>query len=90
MALNKDYVNKQELVTLYHRVNNVMFRDGVLKCTLFSYPSQEIREAAKNRPMTITNFTFNITAEEEESMGIRALCYKKIKELPDWADAEDC
>ena len=28
--------------------------------------------------------------EEEESMGIRQLAYKKIKELPDWADAEDC
>ena len=90
MALNKEYVTRRETTASYHRVRNVMFRDGILKCTLFSYDSKEARDANVNRPVAVVNFTFSISPEEEAAHGIRPLCYKKIKELEAWADAEDC
>jgi hypothetical protein len=90
MALNKEYVTRRETTVSYHRIRNVMFRDGILKCTLLSYESKEAREANINRPLAVVNFTFSISPEEETANGIRPLCYKKIKELEAWADAEDC
>ena len=51
--------------------------------------SQE-NTANKKKAADSQFFRFEITTEEEESMGIRALCYTKIKELLNWSDAEDC
>jgi hypothetical protein len=31
-----------------------------------------------------------IKEKRKESMGIRKLAYKKIKELPEWEGSEDC
>lgn len=88
MALSKEIKNNQGIVTTYHKVSNVTLRDGRLSCTLDSYVSTEYRNAEQSADSSM--FRFNITLAEEESMGIRALCYSKIKELEDWADASDC
>jgi hypothetical protein len=88
MALNKALTNDQGIVTNYHKVSRVSLDGGRLNCNIDSYVSKDYRDAGK--PADSSVFRFKITLEEEESMGIRALCYKKIKELDDWKDAEDC
>ena len=88
MALNKTVTNSHGIVTNYHRVDNAALRRDRLSCDLISYASKDYR--ATNMAAVRSKFVFNITLAEEESMGIRALCYKKIKELDDWKDAEDC
>lgn len=88
MALNKEYVTRRGNIATYHRVRDVMFRDGRLKCTLVSYASKEDRKL--NKTLEMTPFAFTITSEEETSAGVRELCYNKIKLQEAWADAEDC
>lgn len=88
MALSKQVVNKDGVVTNYHKVIQVNLQDNALSCFVNSYVSKEYREL--ERPADHQLFSFEISVEEEESMGIRQLVYKKIKELPEWADAEDC
>lgn len=88
MALNKQLVNNNGVVTNYHRVSHVSLDNNILHCSVDSYVSSEYRELEKHADTS--HFSFNITIEEEESMGIRALCYTKIKGLKDWADAADC
>ena len=88
MALQKQYVNKQGITTNYHKIGSATLRDGVLTCFLDSYVSKDYRESEQCADSSV--FRFDITVEEEESMGIRALCYSKIKELEDWSDAVDC
>lgn len=53
-----------------------------------SYVSKEYREL--KHPAMQEEEIFGFTVEEEESMGIRQLAYKKFKELEKWADAIDC
>ena len=89
MALAKNLVSKEGYTTTYHRIYSVNLTSGnELTCHIDSYVSKEYRNL--KRPAQSHFFYFTITVEEEESMGIRQLAYKKIKELPDWADAEDC
>ena len=88
MALFKDIVSSEGFVTTYHKVNEVSLRDNVMNCVVNSYVSKEYREL--ERPADRQFFHFEITVEEEESMGIRKLAYTKIKELEDWADAVNC
>lgn len=88
MALSKDIVSSEGFVTTYHKVNEVSLRDNVMNCVVNSYVSKEYREL--ERPADRQFFHFEITVEEEESMGIRQLAYKKIKELEEWSDAIDC
>lgn len=88
MALSKNIISSEGFTTTYHKVNEVSLRNGVLNCVVNSYVSQEYREL--ERPADRQFFHFDITVEEEESMGIRQLAYKKIKELEEWADATDC
>ena len=88
MALSKSITNDVGVVTTYHKIQNVSLYEGTLHCMLNSYDSKDYRVIDK--PAETTTFNFNITVEEEESMGVRALCYKKIKELDSWTDAEDC
>ena len=90
MALNKALTKDKGIVTNYHKISHMSYIPGRrLCCTLDSYKSEEFRNAGRPASFS-TAFRFNPTVEEEESMGIRALCYKKIKELDDWKDAEDC
>lgn len=88
MALQKQYVNKQGITTNYHKIGSVTLRDGVLTCFLDSYVSKDYRESEQCADSSV--FKFDVTVEEEESMGIRQLCYAKIKELENWADTVDC
>ena len=88
MALQKQFTNEQGIVTNYHRVSGVTLQDMVLTCMLDSYVSKEYRAA--EQPATTQMFRFDILVEEEESMGIRALCYSKIKQEELWKDSTDC
>jgi hypothetical protein len=88
MALTKELVNEKGVVTTYHRVSGVNVRGSSLTCFVDSYVSKDYREAEQSADSSV--FRFDISVEEEESMGIRALCYNKIKALADWAEAEDC
>ncbi len=88
MALNKQLINNQGIETNYHRISHATLSNNNLACILESYVSKEYRDL--ERPADDSFFSFEITTEEEESMGIRALCYTKIKKLSDWTDAEDC
>ena len=88
MALTKALTNEKGVVTNYHKVSNVQLRNNILTCLIDSYVSKDYREAEQSADSSM--FIFDITVEEEESMGIRALCYSKIKALSSWADATDC
>lgn len=88
MALNKGIITQQGYATNYHKFTEVTLTDNSLSCLLTSYVSREYRDL--ERPAVRRSYYFDITLEEEESMGIRQLAYKKLKELPEWADAEDC
>lgn len=88
MALQKNIISHEGFTTSYHKIADVSLSDNSLNCTINSYVSQEYREL--ERPADRKFFDFEITLEEEESMGIRKLAYKKIKELESWADAIDC
>ncbi len=88
MALNKQLTNNLGVVTNYHKIGHVTVRNNNLDCILESYVSKDYRELERSADNSF--FSFEITTEEEESMGIRALCYTKIKELPEWSDSIDC
>ena len=88
MALQKEFVNEKGVITNYHKISNVSLIDGSLHCRLESYVSKDYRNAEQCADASVFHFT--ITTAEEESMGIRALCYNKIKSLEAWADAIDC
>ena len=88
MALSKQIVNEDGITTNYHKVGYVSLQDNTLSCLVNSYVSKDYRNLGRNAASQM--FYFEITTEEEESMGIRQLCYTKIKCLEDWIDAEDC
>ena len=88
MALQKEIISRNGFATNYHKINEISLHDGELNCVVNSYVSHEYREL--ERPADRQFFNFEITIEEEESMGIRQLAYKKIKELENWSDAVDC
>lgn len=88
MALTKELTNEKGIVTNYHRISHVDLSGDQLYCRVESYVSKDYRDAEQSADTSMFNFT--ITVEEEESMGIRALCYNKIKALDSWADATDC
>ena len=88
MALLNNITSSRGVVTTYHKVNEVCVNNGNMFCQVNSYVSKDYRDLG--RPAEYLHFEFQITVEEEESMGIRQLAYKKIKELPEWSEAVDC
>lgn len=88
MALLKNVITRNGAQATYHKITAVNLRGNQLTCVINSYASEDYRK--KELPLENIPVLFSITIEEEESMGIRQLCYKKIKELPMWSDAEDC
>lgn len=88
MALLKNIISSEGFTTSYHKIQSVSLNDNILHCHVGSYVSKEYRDL--ERPAQSNYYSFEITIEEEESMGIRQLAYKKIKELPEWTDAENC
>lgn len=88
MALLMNKTGDNGIVTNYHKIASLSMNQGRVICMINSYVSEEYREAEK--PADSSTAHLQISIEEEESMGIRQLCYKKIKELPNWAEATDC
>lgn len=88
MALQKDIISREGFTTNYHKIKEITLHDNLLNVVVNSYVSHEYREF--ERPADRQDFNFEITIEEEESMGIRQLAYTKIKERPEWEGAEDC
>ena len=88
MALAKELINEKGVTTNYHKISNVNLMDNRLHCRIESYVSKDYRDA--EQAADSSTFNFDVTVAEEESMGIRALCYSKIKALESWADAIDC
>ena len=88
MALSKQIVSSRGVTTNYHKIEHVSLKDNTLSCFVESYVDSDYR--AKEAPAESEMFRFEITVEEEESMGIRQLAYGKIKALPYWEDAIDC
>ena len=89
MAIQKERINfTNGVATLYHKIGTATVRDENLACTLESYVAKDYRNGG--RCAETVSYTFDITLEEEESMGIRQLAYTKIKALPEWEGAIDC
>ena len=88
MALLLNRTSDAGIITNYHKIGHLSMNRNRVHCSIDSYVSEEYREA--ERPADTAMIMLDITVEEEESMGIRQLCYTKIKELPAWADATDC
>ena len=89
MALLKEIQNPDSgVVTNYHKVNRVTVYNGGMNCEVDSYVSQEFRQNGAS--VETRTYYFDVTIEEEESMGARQLAYAKLKETPKWEGAEDC
>lgn len=89
MALCKERIDPNTgVVTNYHNICSATVRKNRLYAMISSYVSKDYRQNGES--ISTENYIFPITIEEEESMGIRKLAYKKIKELPEWEGAEDC
>ena len=88
MALLKEKIDERGIVTNYHKIGNASLRGSFLYFELESYPSEEYRHKAS--PAVIELHDFVITVEEEESMGIRKLCYSKLKTMEEWKSSVDC
>lgn len=93
MALRKTITDQRGNTTVYHRVGFISFdptrrRPCSLTFEVRSYASSDF--SVPNRPLSMVKYSFDVSAAEEDSLGIRALCYTKLKELEEWADAGDC
>ena len=104
MALKKLFVQDNGISTEYHKVNrvNLIDRNGEyprefnideksslkLDVVVVSFLNEEYRE--KGHSINTNIYSFNITKDEEETLGIRKLAYVKLKTLDIFADAEDC
>ena len=93
MALMKTVIQDNGTVSTYHRVVKAIIEysdDGYLNLIvkLQSYFNEEYRQ--HQEVIRSIEYSFEITKEEEESQGLRALSYNKIKTLEEWQDATDC
>lgn len=91
MALNKSITLDNGCVVNYHRISNISLHMEDNVCAIVcvdSYVNQEYRKI--ERPVTTNHFTVDMTVEEEESTGIRALMYSKLKKLSYWDGCSDC
>ena len=88
MALLKECIDERGIITGYHKIGNAALRGNFLYFELESYPNEEYRHKAP--PALTKTYNFVITVEEEESMGIRKLCYSKLKTMEEWKSSVDC
>ena len=94
MALQKQFIKPNGIETNYHRISQASLTaydnedSHSLFVALTSYLSEEYRNAGYE--VETNHYHFQITDGEDTTMGIRELAYKKLKELPEWADAVDC
>lgn len=93
MALRKTITDQRGNTTVYHRVGFISFdparhRPCRVTFELLSFATSDFK--VPNRPLSRFKYTFDVSSDEESTMGIRTLCYTKLKEIEEWADAEDC
>lgn len=88
MALQMSITNEQGVTTDYHKIRSATLRGDKLTCLMDNYVSKDHRLQGHSANSCV--FDFTVSLEEEESMGIRALCYSKIKQLDEWQSANDC
>lgn len=97
MALNKTFTKENGITTSYHKVTTINFSqdyssensDGLLfGVEITSFFNEEYRQ--NEQPIESDFYHFSITKGEEQETSAFKLAYKKIKELPQWIDAEDC
>lgn len=97
MALNKTFLKENGITTSYHKVTTVNFSQDyssesqvglLLGVEITSFFNQEYRN--NDQPIESEFYHFSITKEEEQETSAFKLAYNKIKELPQWIDAEDC
>lgn len=92
MALKKVVTYDNGTSSEYHKISNVILDSNDEGTRIFvtvnSYLNQEFRE--KNAPIETKNYSFDIKENEDYDTGIRQLAYNKLKDLDEWADAEDC
>jgi hypothetical protein len=89
MALFKEITNENGITAKYHKISSVLVNNTQIIFYISSYASKEYRDNDAD-PVLTSMHRFNMTLEEEESMGIRQLCYFKLKQKAEWSDAEDC
>lgn len=95
MALSKSFIAENGIHTEYHKISEVIVntsrdteKESKLLIKVDSYVSQAYRTTA-SAPASSKMYQFDITVEEEESMGIRQLAYNKLKELTEWEGVLD-
>ena len=93
MALRKTITDQRGNTVCYHRVGYTSFnptrhRPCQVTFEVHCFASDDF--SVPQRPLARFKYTFDVTSTEEDTMGIRKLCYTKLKELEEWADAEDC
>ena len=98
MALQKTITKNNGVEMNYHRITGVDLmvetnsedEDNLrLMIRLQSYLNKEYRD--RNCPIDSEHYMIPLSTDEStEISGIRQFAYSKLKELPEWADAEDC
>ena len=89
MALFKENISANGIITKYHNVGRVIAENNQLTCWVYSFANKEYRDN-NCEPIDTHCYFFDITVQEEESIGIRKFCYCKLKELQEWLGSEDC
>lgn len=98
MALSKTITKNNGVEMNYHRITGVDLivetnsndEDSLrLMIRLQSYLNEEYRD--RNCPIDSEHYMIPLSTDEStEISGIRQFAYAKLKEMPEWSDAEDC
>ena len=98
MALSKTITKNNGVEMNYHRITGVDLivetnsndEDNLrLVIRLESYLNKEYR--GRNCPIDSEHYMIPLSTDEStEISGIRQFAYAKLKEMPEWSDAEDC
>lgn len=98
MALKKTITKNNGVEMSYHRITSVDLmvetnskdEDTLrLMIRLQSYLNKEYRD--RNCPIDSKHYMIPLATDEStEISSIRQFAYSKLKELPEWADVEDC
>jgi excinuclease UvrABC helicase subunit UvrB len=92
MALCKTVQTSYGVNTQYHKIYDfdVSFAQKMARCKLVSYLTKEDYE---NNSQFLESYRFTWTGDEFDFVhdeNITAKMYQKIKETPEWNDANDC
>lgn len=92
MAISKEIIKENGIVSNYHKISSITLStfddDNRLTILIDSFFNKEYRN--KNCAIDNMSYVFSIKNSEDENLSIRALGYKKLKELEIFKDAVDC